>query len=351
MVTVPFTGSPMSRASKPMIQVQHVSKLYDQFVALQDVNLNIEAGEIVGLLGPNGAGKTTLIRSLTGYFEPSGGTITIDGVDVVQDPVAVQRIVGYLPEATPLYPEMLVQEYLDMVADLRNIPPGDPRLRLLAEAVWATGLDQHLTKPIGALSKGFRQRVGLAQAILHKPKVLILDEPTSGLDPSQVVLVRDLIRELAQHSTVLFSTHILSEVEQVCERAVVLLGGRIQLDQKLSELTSTAFAKVAVAADGLSAGEVREKLSKLPGVGAVKPATGASGYHCFQVEGGGDLELGRQLFRLAKESGWELGELSPVRRDLETVFRELVRDHAAGLERDHTTPPQDNVHQLEEVEA
>lgn len=325
-----------------MIEAQGLYKRYGETVALEDVSLSIGKGEVVGLLGPNGAGKTTLIRILTGYFEPSGGSITIDGLDVQAEPLAPQQLIGYLPEQTPLYPEMLVQEYLEMVADFRQLPT-DQRLRLIAEAVWATDLEEFLTRPIAALSKGMRQRVGLAQAILHKPKVLILDEPTSGLDPTQVVHVRELIRRLAQDTTVLFSTHILSEVEQVCERAVVLLGGRVHKDAHLADLRSSQRARVAIVESEPGSGQAytgagtpdtdaQARLEKIAGAQTVTAVAGLSGHLTFEVafQEGRDGDGCRQVFRLAKEAGWELGELRPVVRDLETVFRDLVREHEQG---------------------
>lgn len=313
-----------------MIETSGVTKHYGDLAALEDVSIRIGPGEIVGLLGPNGAGKTTLIRILTGFFEPSRGEVRIDGHDVVADPIAVQRIVGYLPEQTPLYPEMLVQEYLDMIADLRELPGGGERLRLLAEAVWATGLDEHLTRPIGDLSRGFRQRVCLAQAILHRPKVLILDEPTSGLDPSQVVHVRELIRRLAEHSTVLFSTHILSEVEKICERAIILLGGRVCLDARLDEIRTRHGARVAISNDGNGGRteQLARTLRTIDGVTAVESVTGAGGYATFELDGEADADICRAAFRVARDNGWELGELSPIVRTLETVFRELVATHS-----------------------
>ena len=320
-----------------MIEVESVGKRYGDFVALDDVSFRIDRGEIVGLLGPNGAGKTTLIRTLTGYFEPSAGTIRIDGIDVASDPLAAQQHIGYLPEQTPLYPEMLVQEYLGMVADFRDLAP-ERRQSLLAEAIWATELDQHLTRPIGALSKGFRQRVGLAQAILHEPKVLILDEPTSGLDPTQVVHVRALIQRLARRATVIFSSHVLSEVEQVCERALVLLGGRLRMDARLSELRSTNSAVVSIAEDSV-AGDgsessrreaVEAALRGLTGVASASALTPRPGCLSYELSSEDDPNLCRNLFRLARDRGWELAELRPVERDLESVFRDLVAQYEGG---------------------
>ncbi len=320
-----------------MIEVESVGKRYGDFVALDDVSFRIGRGEIVGLLGPNGAGKTTLIRMLTGYFEPSAGTIRIDGVDVESDPLAAQRHIGYLPEQMPLYPEMLVQEYLGMVADFRGLAP-EGHQSLLAEAIWATELEQHLTRPIGALSKGFRQRVGLAQAILHEPKVLILDEPTSGLDPTQVVHVRTLIQRLAQRATVIFSSHVLSEVEQVCERALVLLGGHLRADARLSELRATHSAVVSIAEDSV-AGDgadsprreaVEAALRGVTGVASVSALTPRRGCLSYELSSEDDPDLCRNVFRLARDRGWELAELRPVERDLETVFRDLVAQYEGG---------------------
>jgi len=340
-----------------MIEIDGVSKQYGRLVALDDVTLHIGKGEVVGLLGPNGAGKTTLIRILTGYFEPSHGTVRVDGVDVMEDPAAAQNRIGYLPEQTPLYPEMLVQEYLGMVAEFRGLPVA-ARLDLIAEAVHAMGLVDQLTRPIGALSKGFRQRVGLAQAILHKPKVLVLDEPTSGLDPSQVVQVRRLIARLAEQTTVLFSTHVLSEVEQVCDRVVMLLGGRVCEDARLDELrrsndVEVAFAttepgvdRVATITDGkesVTAAAIAARLAELPGVRAVKRMDGTKGEGelRFSLHGDEPRALCRSIYRLAHAQSWELCALSPVVHDLEAVFRKLV----AGDE-----PPQGAATRAKEVQ-
>ena len=300
-----------------MIEAVEVGKRYGALQALDGVSFEIGRGEVVGLLGPNGAGKTTLIRILCGYFEPSAGRVSVDGLDVVDHVQDVQARIGYLPEQAPLYPEMLVQEYLDMVADLRGVAPGSRR-SLLSDAVHATELGDHLTRPIGALSKGFRQRVGLAQAILHQPKVLVLDEPTSGLDPTQVAHVRDLIRRLAETTTVLFSTHILSEVEQVCERALIVLGGTLREDARLRELRSTQ--RVVVGVVGADPADAAAALAGVPGADAVRLTADGR----FEVDGTRD-DLPQGLFRAVRDGGWELSELRPVVRDLETVFQDLVR--------------------------
>jgi len=303
-----------------VIEVKDLVKDYGDFRALGGVSFSIGEGEIVGLLGPNGAGKTTLLRTITGYFEPTAGTITVDGIDAVAEPLRAQSHIGYLPESAPLYPDMLVQEYLSMMAELRGVPAGEARARL-SEAVYATGLERRLTQNIGSLSKGFRQRVGLAQAILHRPRFLILDEPTSGLDPTQIAEVRNLVRRLAQTSTVILSTHILPEVEQTCERALILMSGHLQADAALAELTATNEVYLAVSSGTTG---VTEILSALPEVDAVAAADGREGYDGFRLSGDEGVDLCRVAYGAARQHGWELGELRPSSRTLETVFGELA---------------------------
>ena len=303
-----------------MIEVRDLIKDYGSFRALAGVGFSIGDGEIVGLLGPNGAGKTTLLRALTGYFEPTAGAIEIDGIDVVAQPIVAQARIGYLPESAPLYPDMLVQEYLTMMAELRGVAPGRRRARL-SEAVYATGLEGRLTQSIASLSKGFRQRVGLAQAIVHQPRVLFLDEPTSGLDPTQIAEVRNLIKGLARTTTVVLSTHILSEVEQTCERVLILMGGQLHADASLAELTASNEAHLAVQAgtEGVEAA-----LAALPEVASVRAVDAREGYDGYQLSGVGDADLCRLAYGAARQHGWEVGELRPSARTLETVFGELA---------------------------
>ncbi len=303
-----------------MIDVKELSKSYGPIQALKGVSLHIDDGEIVGLLGPNGAGKTTTIKILTGYLQPEGGTVYVDGVNVLTHPREVQARLGYLPENAPLYPELSVQAYLRMMADLRQIPLVEQPARL-SEAIYATGLANHLTRPIGELSKGYRQRVGLAQAILHKPKLLILDEPTVGLDPTQIVEIRRLIRRLAKHSTILFSTHILSEVEALCDRVIILMNGEIRADARLSELSATADA-ILVLQNKIP--HLERELRSIGGVRGIEAAPSTDGHPAYRILGHDDADLCPAIFDLARQKDWPVRELRRDVQTLETVFNELA---------------------------
>jgi ABC-2 type transport system ATP-binding protein len=306
------------------IQVTDVSKSYDTVQALDSVSFQVETGQVIGLLGPNGAGKTTMIKILCGYLQPDSGQVLVDGLDVMEKTLDVQAHIGYLPENAPLYPELSVQRYLAMMAELRRIPQED-RLGRLADAVRAAGLQDHLARPIRELSKGFRQRVGLAQAILHKPRVLILDEPTVGLDPTQIVQVRHLIGRLAQESTVLLSTHILSEVEATCDRVIVLLNGRVRADAGLAELSSTGHVAL-VLTERLA--EVMPTLKALSEVQSVEGAEVDEGYEYqvhARVRGEEMVDLRPLIYQVARDRDWPVCELRREVRTLETVFSELTQ--------------------------
>src|SRR5512136_1478940 len=283
-----------------MIDAQNISKAYGDVQALDDVSFKVAEGEIVGLLGPNGAGKTTAIKILTGYLQPDEGSVTIDGLDVLTHTREVQARIGYLPENAPLYPELSVQKYLLMMADLRQIPAGDRILRI-SEAVHATSLTEYLTRPIGTLSKGLRQRVGLAQAILHQP--------------------RHLIKRLAKHSTILFSTHILTEVEAVCDRALILMNGHVRADARLSELETTSDA-ILVLQDKVK--NVETALRGLKGVREVESLTSHDGFPAYRVLGAPQADLTPAVYALARDNGWPLRELRRDVRTLETVFNQLA---------------------------
>lgn len=303
-----------------MIHVHGVSKSYGNVEALKAVSFDVDDGEIVGLLGPNGAGKTTLIKALTGYLEPDSGRVCVGGIDVVADPRRVQAQIGYLPENTPLYPELTVQAYLKLMADLRLVPP-DRQMKQIEQAAEATGLSDRLTQPIGELSKGFRQRLGLAQAILHSPRLLILDEPTIGLDPTQIVTIRDLIRRLSRNSTVLFSTHILSEVETLCDRAIILINGHLRADARIADLAESrgVLLTLDVTVEGCEVA-----LLQLPGVEAVEVEATIDGPALYRITAADNKDLAPAVFRLAKERDWPVRELRNDTRPLEAVFNELA---------------------------
>jgi len=303
-----------------MIEVNNLSKSYGPIEALRNISFNVAEGEVVGLLGPNGAGKSTAIKILTGYLQPDTGSVKIDGLDVLTHIREVQARLGYLPENAPLYPELTVQSYLRLMADLREIPREEQTARL-SEAIHATGLAEHLTRPIGQLSKGFRQRVGLAQAILHRPKLLILDEPTVGLDPTQVVEIRNLIRRLARSSTILFSSHILSEVEAVCNRVVIIMNGQVKADARLADLAATASAILVLQKETKG---VDQSLKKLNGVAQIEPSRSPDGYPLYRITGQDQVDLCPAIYELARQESWPVRELRRDARTLEAVFNQLA---------------------------
>ena len=307
-----------------MIEVEHLDKSYGDVQALKNINFAIGEGEIIGLLGPNGAGKTTIIKTLTGYLQPDQGTVLVDGLDVLDMTQEVQARIGYLPENAPLYPELSVQAYLQMMAELRQIPEKDIVVQL-SEAVRATGLTEHLARPIGQLSKGFRQRVGLAQAILHKPRLLILDEPTVGLDPTQIVEIRSLIRRLAQNSTVLFSTHILPEVEATCDRILIINDGKIVADGTSESLRKQAQGQEVLRV-GISEADDKNRviasLQDLSTVGMVDPVN--ENNFTFIINSKDDASSKKPIFEMCVKNNWVLSELTPMETKLEDIFRELT---------------------------
>ncbi|MEW5957687.1 MAG: ATP-binding cassette domain-containing protein [Chloroflexota bacterium] len=303
-----------------MIEVRDLYKSYGPIEALRGISFHVAPGEIVGLLGPNGAGKSTAIKILTGYLQPDEGDVRVNGLDVLTHTRQVQAGIGYLAENAPLYPELSVQTYLKLMADLRQIPPEDQPAQL-SEAIYATGLTEHLTRPIGQLSKGFRQRVSLAQAILHNPRLLILDEPTVGLDPTQIIEIRHLIKRLARHSTVLFSSHILSEVEAVCDRVIIIMNGQIKADAHLSELASSSDAILVLQRQ---ANGVEQALKTLAGVRQVETLPDADGHPGYRILGQGDSDLCPALYDLARRQDWPVRELRPDTHTLETVFNQLA---------------------------
>jgi ABC-2 type transport system ATP-binding protein len=320
-----------------VIEVQHVTKRYGRVTAVDDVSFRVERGEILGFLGPNGAGKTTTMRILTGYMPASEGRAMVAGYDVFDKPIEAKLRTGYLPETPPLYPDMTVREYLDFVAKIKGVPSRERKQRVasvMERTRVADMADRHCSK----LSKGYRQRVGLAQALIHNPEVLILDEPTAGLDPKQIIETRELIRGLAGDHTIVLSTHILPEVAQTCQRVVIINKGRVVAvdtpDNLTARLKGAATMYVQVDAGGADAGAA---LASVPGVKRVASADQrapvAPGLPppgdapmAFEVESDPDVDVRRDLARAVVTRGWGLLELRPVRISLEDVFLQVTTE-------------------------
>ena len=311
-----------------MIEVERLTKLYGETKALDGVSFEVPRGQIVGFLGPNGAGKTTCMKILTGYISPTDGTARMAGHDVVDDSLAARAKVGYLPEDTPLYLDMDVIAYLRFCADLRGIRGADQDSRL-REAIETCGLRHRAGDIIGTLSKGYRQRVGLAQALLHTPEILIMDEPTDGLDPNQVVEIRKLIREVGVDRTVMLSTHHLSEVSAVCDRVLIIHDGRVVVDKMMDELRGN-LTRVEVKPNGHDRDSYVSLLSGLPHVSDVRSATStetdadAGGDLIFDVDAEGDSDIREDVFKLAVDNDWVLRELHHIPEQLEDVFRKVT---------------------------
>jgi ABC-2 type transport system ATP-binding protein len=317
-----------------MIEAQELTRKYGEFTAVAGVSFAVPEGEIVGILGPNGAGKTTTIRMITGFLPPSSGRVTLGGRDLFGDSVAVRREIGYLPESVALYPEMRVEEYLDYRGRLEGMERGAIRTRI-GQTIERCLLTDVRRQVIGTLSKGYRQRVGLAAAILHDPKVLVLDEPTVGLDPKQIVAIRELIRELGEKHTLLLSTHILPEVELLCSRVLIIDRGRIVAEGSPATLRERfqgkAVVAVELAGDAAGAPEVAEALAQIEGVEDVRRDAEQAGRFALDCAQGADPRAA--IFRLAVERGWTLVGLAAERASLEDVFVRLTtRDQAESKE-------------------
>jgi ABC-2 type transport system ATP-binding protein len=310
-----------------MISVQNLEKRYGDLRAVKNVSFEVARGEIVGLLGQNAAGKTTIMKIITGYLEPTNGKVTVGKADVLEDRLAVQKQIGYMPENAPLYGEMLVQEYLLMMAELRGIAP-EQCANAVTDAARAAGVDKALTQRISTLSKGFRQRVALCQAILHKPEVLILDEPTNGLDPVQIIEIRSLIKKLAEKSTVILSTHILPEIEAVCGRVLILIDGELAKDATLSALLTSNRVKLSLSSQ---ARDVQSRLTSIAGVTSASrqgPDPSRSGYELWSIECSQGTPPIPLLVRAATEAGWEVGQVAADTPSLEQIFSGLMKDYA-----------------------
>jgi len=312
-----------------VIEVQHLTKRYGRFTAVDDVSFRVERGEILGFLGPNGAGKTTTMRILTGYMPATEGKAIVDGFDVFDQPIEAKRRTGYLPETPPLYHDMTVTDYLTFVAKIKGVPPTERRQRIKA-IMERTRIDDVGAKLCGRLSKGYKQRVGLAQALIHNPDVLILDEPTAGLDPKQIIETRELIKGLAGDHTIILSTHILPEVSQTCQRVVIISKGRVVAVDTPDNLTArlrgteTLYVQIdAGSADAVVA------LERVAGVTRVVESDRRESIAGYEVESEQGRDIRRELSRTVVTNGWGLLELRPMRMSLEDIFLSLTTEDAA----------------------
>lgn len=307
------------------VEVQHLTKRYGAQAAVDDISFSVQRGQILGFLGPNGAGKSTTMKIATGFLPPTSGTVKLAGYDVLDDPMAVRRSVGYLPEHNPLYLDQYVAEYLEFIASLHGLR-GAERTRRVREMIELVGLERERGKKIGALSKGYRQRVGLAQALVHNPPVLILDEPTTGLDPNQILEIRALIKRVGQEKTVVFSTHILQEAQAICDRIAIINRGKLVADAPVAELSQRAGGGVVAVAEFESPQDAAAALGRLPGVRAVLPGSGRSA--TFRITATADPRAA--LSRLAAEQSWSLVGLRLEENTLEQVFQSLTAE--SGIE-------------------
>ncbi|MCH8109641.1 MAG: ATP-binding cassette domain-containing protein [Chloroflexi bacterium] len=308
------------------IEAIGISKSFGDRKAVDDLSFKIRSGEVVGFLGPNGAGKSTTMRLLTSYYTQDSGTILINGVDTQEQDTVTRRSIGYLPENNPLYGDLLVKEYLSFVADLRGMSPSERRENL-DNTIEETSLQEVYYRPINQLSKGYRQRVGLAQAILHRPSILIMDEPTEGLDPNQRLTMRELIRSLGQDRTVLLSTHVMQEVETTCERVLLISRGKLIIDSSVEDLLVHAKGMRSIHVE-VEGNEVETALKRLPDVTSVDRLAPVDGRKRYVVSVSGETDIRPEIFSLAKSKDWVLWELHEDKARLEDVFHSLTAETA-----------------------
>jgi ABC-2 type transport system ATP-binding protein len=306
-----------------MIEVRELTKLFGDTRAVDGISFDIKAGEILGFLGPNGAGKTTTMRVVTCYLPPTAGTVQVDGLDVTEHSIEVRKRIGYLPESAPLYADMNVVDYLLFVAEVRGVAPAG-RKRAVRHAVDVCGLGDVLRKNVGQLSSGYRQRAGLAQAIVHDPQILVLDEPTRGLDPNQIVEIRSLIRDLGRQKTVIFSTHILSEVQAMCDRVLIINRGKIVFDGSKQELAYGMSGRERVYVEVRASGDPAEHLRRVRGVESVQVVSRDDGVVRLYVDTPRGQDVREAIFGAAVQQGWVLLEMRREAESLEAIFRQLT---------------------------
>ncbi len=303
-----------------MINLSGVTKNYGRLTAVDNISFNVEAGEVLGFLGPNGAGKTTTMRIIAGYTPPTEGEVRVGGFDVVEDPIQAKKQIGYLPENPPLYNEMTVRGYLEFVADLKDVP-----VRLKGERISFVmekcGIEDVKGRLIGNLSKGYKQRIGIAQALVNDPKILILDEPTIGLDPKQIIEVRNLIKSLAGDRTIVLSTHLLPEVNMICTRVIIIHKGKIALEESLDRIAEEVLgARLLLLRIGRGDNNAKDIIGSLPHVSQVSEISNGE----FRVSCEGSEDVSELIARTVVENGWGLRELRPYSRSLEEIFLKVI---------------------------
>lgn len=323
VIETPTDNNATSDAKNDLtIQVNQVSKNFGRRRGVQNITFNIQKGEVVGFLGPNGAGKTTTMRLLTSFYTPDTGSILINKIDAQEHDIITRSSIGYLPENNPLYADLLVSEYLEFVADLRGMT-GSERRDNLERTIEEVGISEHYYLPINQLSKGYRQRVGLAQAILHRPTILIMDEPTEGLDPNQRITIRDTIKSLGKDRTVLLSTHVMQEVETTCERVIVISNGQLVADKPVKDILKDT-AGLQIIHIELEGNEIETNLRKLPNIESIERGDSEGARKKYTISTSGDKDLRPDIFNLAKKQNWVLWELREGRARLEEVFHSLT---------------------------
>jgi ABC-2 type transport system ATP-binding protein len=313
-----------------MIHVEDLTKYYGELCAVDHISLDIEKGEILGLLGPNGAGKTTTLRMLTGFLRPTSGRVLVKDLDIDQNGTQIKTMIGYLPESAPLYHEMLVYDYLNYVADIRRLD-GEKKTARMRDLTDLCGLREVMHKPIGELSKGFKQRVGLAHAMMNDPEILVLDEPTSGLDPNQIVEIRDIIKRIGKHKTIILSTHILSEAEATCDRVVIINGGKIVADDSTESLKQSVSGEYVIhmSLENADITGLKKALEGLGGIRSIDLANkeqAAEGLLRVEIACKSSSDLRGLMYARIKQTDWVLLELYRETRSLENIFRVLTKE-------------------------
>ncbi len=312
-----------------MIEVQNLTKYYQDFCAVDKINLTIAPGEILGLLGPNGAGKTTTLRMLTGYYTPTSGTIQVNGLEMPQDTLKIKSLIGYLPESAPLYHNMLVHDYLEYVAKIKGMDDPAQRMERFKQLSRLCGLSNIMGKPIGNLSKGLKQRVGIAHALMTDPEILILDEPTSGLDPNQIAEIRDIIRGIGKEKTIIFSTHILSEAEATCDRIAIINKGKKVADDSTANLKRTAHqaSLIRLTLSGTDEASAMDKILTMDSSLSINPVPCQDEASVsFEIKSPENKDIRSNLYQTIKETDWILTELARESQALEQIFQELTQE-------------------------